>query len=536
MLILMVFSMLILSVFLFSAMRSAYHAMYYDKFKETMTIAASYIEYELDKISETALYLSTDEILQSYLRIMRDSEDDYERSLTRDRIEDLLFNQAFNEPYLALIELNLLKGEQIAVGREKGSFPSMYDQGLEQTEKYREGRDAYYRTPRGFLVSVRQMRDITSLDFFALGTMLVYVDVNRLIDKFKRQIPYYSELHLTVLIDGDFLTRRDSGRLPEDLDLTGEGYDVIGRGEDRLFVALIDGKREGWRYLGYTSLASLARLNRRIWLLIFLSHGLVSLGLIFGGRHYVKRFTSPLELLSRELHAFELNQFDIALPPPPSPRKSSQEIIDLYKDVDLALNKIRSQVYEDYLKQMALQKTRLRMLRSQINPHFLYNTLDSISWLAKGAGDRELAAMVLSLGRLLRHSLSEKRERIPLRDELAILEDYLAIQKIRFQDLIRYEARIDEACLDRPVLPFLLQPLIENSIKYGPEERGEPLELRLTAWDEGGALTIRLCDGGRLQRPGGPGAHSGNEARFGHHRHTHARSERPGHDKGGKPP
>lgn len=119
------------------------------------------------------------------------------------------------------------------------------------------------------------------------------------------------------------------------------------------------------------------------------------------------------------------------------------------------------------------QELEYRMLQSQINPHFLYNTLNSIKWMATIQNASGIAEMTTSLSRLLRHIAKDIRTLVPLREELALLDDYFLIQKYRYGSTIALEQHIDsEPLLNCPIPRFTLQPIVENAIFHGIEPKG----------------------------------------------------------------
>jgi two-component system sensor histidine kinase YesM len=137
-----------------------------------------------------------------------------------------------------------------------------------------------------------------------------------------------------------------------------------------------------------------------------------------------------------------------------------------------------------------------RMLQSQINPHFLYNTLNSIRWMATIQNATGIAEMTIALSRFLKIISKDSRKIVPLREELALLDDYLVIQKYRYGDSVNFEKQItEEALLDIPIPRFILQPLMENAIFHGIEPKGNG-NILFSAFRQGIDVLISLSDDG----------------------------------------
>ena len=113
------------------------------------------------------------------------------------------------------------------------------------------------------------------------------------------------------------------------------------------------------------------------------------------------------------------------------------------------------------------RKLELNIIEYQINPHFLYNTLDSINWMAQKSGQKDIGEMVTTLAKFFRIGLSKGQDFIKLKDELEHARSYLIICKIRYRDCFSYEINIDEKILNYKTIKIVLQPLIENAIKHG---------------------------------------------------------------------
>lgn len=145
----------------------------------------------------------------------------------------------------------------------------------------------------------------------------------------------------------------------------------------------------------------------------------------------------------------------------------------------------------------AAQTAELRALRYQVNPHFLFNTLNSISALVMSGKPRQAEAMILNLATFFRTSLAaEPTEDVPLSEEIAVQQLYLEIEAVRFPERLRPQFDIDPAASSACVPGLILQPLIENAVKYGVAPAKRPVTIRVTARIDAGRLHIAVHDDG----------------------------------------
>ena len=142
------------------------------------------------------------------------------------------------------------------------------------------------------------------------------------------------------------------------------------------------------------------------------------------------------------------------------------------------IDSLITDVEDLYKKQKIFE---LKALQAQINPHFLYNTLDSIHWMARAHHAPDISKMVSALGTFFRHSLNKGNEYTTIENELNQISSYVSIQKIRFEDKFDVVYDIDENLLHCTIVKLTIQPLVENSIIHGFDEI-----------EEGGMITIRI--------------------------------------------
>lgn len=159
---------------------------------------------------------------------------------------------------------------------------------------------------------------------------------------------------------------------------------------------------------------------------------------------------------------------------------------------------VQKHLIEDhYEQQLRLKTTELKFLQSQINPHFLYNTLDSIYWMAKNYDADEISEMVMHLSKFFRLSLNKGRQVFTIEESVVHLHYYVRIQQLRFLDSFTVEYRISEESKRVPILKLLLQPLVENAILHGMEGRAEGGSLIISSWIEPGSIVkISVEDNG----------------------------------------
>ncbi len=139
---------------------------------------------------------------------------------------------------------------------------------------------------------------------------------------------------------------------------------------------------------------------------------------------------------------------------------------------------------------------KFKMMASQINPHFLFNALEAIRMKAHLKGDREIAQVVRQLGRMMRKNLEAGSENIPLNSEMEMVRCYLEIQKFRYGDRLNYEIRVDPQVRSIPVPPLIVQPLVENAIIHGLEDKETCGTVAVQADEIDGELCIRVTDDG----------------------------------------
>lgn len=156
------------------------------------------------------------------------------------------------------------------------------------------------------------------------------------------------------------------------------------------------------------------------------------------------------------------------------------------------LSRLKFSIQESYEKQVRMKEAELKALRAQINPHFLYNTLETVNWLARLNGSKDISKIVVSLGDIMRYSIKRGDNLVTVEEDIKQLKNYLEIQEFRYRDKFKSELQVDEALLKEWIPALIIQPLVENAMVHGLEskiDQGQIL-IRLNAAPQGIAILI----------------------------------------------
>ena len=207
-------------------------------------------------------------------------------------------------------------------------------------------------------------------------------------------------------------------------------------------------------------------------------------------------FTRPIGRLKNAMKQVEAGDFEIQVE-----SKAHDEIGMLIQSFNYMVSRLRQLIMEVYQQKLAQKNAELTALQAQINPHFLYNTLDSINWMLIEKGEWEISDVVVSLGDILKYSLHGEEMFVLFEEELKYIESYLCIQKNRLEDRLTVQIEIDEEAKLCFVPKLILQPIVENAILHGIEKKKEMGRIQIHAIVREGTLEIRVTDDGIGMQP-----------------------------------
>ena len=178
------------------------------------------------------------------------------------------------------------------------------------------------------------------------------------------------------------------------------------------------------------------------------------------------------------------------------PATDVEELKTLTEGVNNMVDRLEELIAQNRREQEKLKKAELRILQAQINPHFLYNTLDAIMWQAESGNSAQVIEITRALSDFFRISLSSGLEWIPLREELKHLTGYLSIQKIRYRDILDYCVDVPDELGETYVLKLILQPLVENALYHGIKHKRGGGTITVTGRRMGGVIQFCVADTG----------------------------------------
>ena len=263
--------------------------------------------------------------------------------------------------------------------------------------------------------------------------------------------------------------------------------------DDTVIYCLTSVEGSDWRVVGVSYVDEL--VNRNVSEMIRLSVLLAVVVLaaaVLTSWLLFRLLGRPLRGLASAMEDFETDADHFTYRPVGGTREV-QELSDSFEHMVLRIQRLMTTVREE---EVNLRKTELKALQAQINPHFLYNTLDSIAWMCEQGRNADAVRMVHALARLFRISISKGHELIPIAKEIEHAESYLQIQKYRYKNQFTYEFNVDPECLGYYCNKITLQPIIENAINHGLDLMVDEGHIWVQVMQDGGDILFRVLDNG----------------------------------------
>lgn len=248
-----------------------------------------------------------------------------------------------------------------------------------------------------------------------------------------------------------------------------------------------------WRIVGVSYIDELVTVKVRGAMQILLVMIAFVLVTVFLSSFLLTHMIShPIQNLVKAMKDFEADAEEFSY----QPVHGSKEMIALSDSFGHMVGRIQDLMEKVRREEITLRKTELKALQAQINPHFLYNTLDAIGWMCEEERSQDAVEMVNALARLFRISISKGHELIPIGKEVEHARSYLMIQNFRYKNQFTYSFDIEEECLPYLCNKITLQPIIENAIYHGINRMVDEGEIRIRIYGEGDDIVFSVSDNG----------------------------------------
>ncbi len=263
-------------------------------------------------------------------------------------------------------------------------------------------------------------------------------------------------------------------------------------GSDERLYTLSKSEKTGWTVVGCTNVEELLRTSKQAQsIYVLMAIVLVVISLFISGL-IAKNITLPIQRLRDSMVKVQEGDFETA----DVKVSTENEVGSLTKSFNVMTHRIQELMEQNVQEQEAKRKSELKALQSQINPHFLYNTLDSIIWMAEGKKNEEVVLMTAALARLLRQSISNEEELVPIGQEIEYVRSYLTIQKMRYKDKLEYQIEVAPSITAVPIIKLVLQPIIENAIYHGLKYKESKGLLIVKGYEENDNVILQIIDNG----------------------------------------
>lgn len=400
----------------------------------------------------------------------------------------------------------------VIVSKTGEVFPEMYNSDMKTSEDMMS--ESWYVSAvenklMPVLTSVRRQAFTTDKDKWVISLSQEIVNSNGehlgvlLMDvKYEFIEAYLSKLDLgekgfafIVTTDGDMVYHKDTSYFTDTKKVSeliricefGDGY----KSEMDLVTFKTSVKNTNWILVGLSSLDSLKDIRRQlIETVIFV--GLILLVIAVGGNLFISRkITNPIKELEIAMELFEggIKKVEVT-------NNGCTESESLANHYNLMVDRITNLMIDIKGNEKKMRDFELKALQSQINPHFLYNTLDTIIWMAEFGDSEKVISLTKSLAGFFRLSLNQGRELVSLQDEIDHIKQYLAIQKVRYIDKLEYEFVVDKLLLDQKIPKISLQPIVENAIYHGIRESDNGGKITISVLKEKDIILIIISDDG----------------------------------------
>lgn len=461
------------------------------------------IDFIVQNVQDISLYLIQNGDLRSYLNLRGNESPDVilQKKL---KIENDLLELISPKVFINSIYIKGFNNLEVNTDDDTANYISQQNASKSLALKggpmwYLDRVYDYNNRPSGVFSMVRSIYDINNITR-KMAIMKINIDENAFYDIYKDKVIGQGDEFYLLDNNGTVISATSKGKTGQNFDYKifgrnslnlNEGYFKINTRGTVFLVTYYKIRSNGWTIINMVPLKQLLKENTEnqqevFWAMIFSFAVCILIVIFFSGKALVR-----LKRLCKLMEKIEHEDFGVYVEP-----KGNDEITLLYRSFNNMSSKLKELIHKVYTVQIKQKEAELKALQAQINPHFLFNTLDNIYWMGRMESAFETSKMVEALSKLFRLSLNSGKEITTVRTEIEHVRNYIIIQQVRFKDEIKFSLDIDDEVLDCLTLKLVLQPLIENSIAHGIKNMGKDGIINVTVKQNGMKLIFIVQDNG----------------------------------------
>lgn len=478
-----------------------YDGKLYEKSLQELDFFTQQVNESMKEIEELSTSIAMSRDVQEQLAQMKGMEYmSAEYAMGLYQLRELIGNELYLHPAVKNVLYIDGHGSSTKAGMDTGTLREETQAGF--LEECSQARGGYVtRNPEEgypYFLSGRDILETKNASLHYLGTLIFTSDLATVIQERNNDL---EAAHSSLFVySEDGMIYQEEKTVPQLPSLGHDkGYEIIRTGGEKYFMCYLKSSASGWMYVNIFPYTEIFGQTMAVRYLLLGGFVILFLAILVAMKKTSVIITKPLNQLTESMQIVERGDFKgakLIL----SQDTQNDETGLLAQEFQVMLDKIDRLIHENYEKQLLIKDTSYKMLQAQINPHFLYNTLNTLNWMVKGKRSDDAGKVIMELGKLLRASFA-KDPYTTVEDELETAKGYITIQQYRYQSRAEFIVEA-EGNLSGYMMPrMILQPLIENAIYYGVDTSLDRCRVMVSVTEEEDTILLAVMDTGRGMDP-----------------------------------
>ncbi len=477
-----------------------YNQEIYRQSAQALQVSSNSVEAELKKMERLSYQVATDRYVQSFLLNLHETDSSYQQYIIGTDLRKRLLQIGALNKYILSFQVYDTNDSEYASGNVPINIHSKRLQKIKREAIEMSGGASWVSPGKNdpSIIVARTIREYMNFSLERLGMVGIRVNIEEIVNDLTNNLDDQQTKFLIYDDKGEKIFSSENkasflniiGKIPKE-----QGYQMVKHNGERYFLTYSKADHLNWTYMILTPYDNLFTVITQAKTAVFITYSILFLIMIFLGFRFTGMIVNPIESLNQKMKKVQSGDWQEKNMDDNS-TFTKDEAGQMHANFQKMMSQIHHLIDENYKKQLLIRESEYKTLQAQLNPHFLYNTLESINWSAKVAGEKKISQMAESLGFVLRSSINMKDMLISLQKEVAIVDHYITIQQYRFEDRLIFQKDIAPELLERKVPKFIIQPIVENSIRYALQEMVDSCTILLVAKEKNNCLMLYIRDNG----------------------------------------